>query len=214
MIAGVFFETSDIRGRLNDRPGRATACGACPALGPGSFSHNSRIVKHRKSAAGITDFREQPHYSPELCDKPRRREDCACFFGASPRRPLTYDGIPSRQDLAQRHRDLRRLRQCDRVVRTVRIQGRETIAGRRPMDIHNPTAEVDDPHLGDAGASIERQLHGAVVAEGTVGDLDHQQRIGGTGPFAGRIKVGARAEHGEVGLRLIELVQADRVLHR
>lgn len=80
------------------------------------------------------------------------------------------------------------------------------------VGVEDAALEVHNPYLGDAGAGVKRELHRAVVAEGAVGDLDQEQDVGGAGAVAGGVEVGPRAEHGEVGLRLVEAVEADRVL--
>jgi hypothetical protein len=69
--------------------------------------------------------------------------------------------------------------------------------------------QVDDPVLGDAGASVESGLLAAVQREARVGDLHDQRRAGRM-----RVRIVAKAPryHAGIGLGLRLLVEGNREL--
>lgn len=61
-------------------------------------------------------------------------------------------------------------------------------------------------------AGVEGELGAAVVGEDAVGDLDQETDVGGCGVTAG-VEVRARAQQHQVGLRLVERIEAQRALN-
>ena len=82
-----------------------------------------------------------------------------------------------------------------------------------PADLDVPGREIDDPEFRNGVTGVERALHGTVVVQAGVGHFDQQQDIGR--PSVGvLVKVRPRLEQREVRLRLAEVVEPNRSLHR
>ena len=86
------------------------------------------------------------------------------------------------------------------------------VGGRRGVALHQPLLEVHQPHFADLGPRIQRQLGPAVVSNGDALHLDEQEDIIRTEVGLG-VEIVTRFEQGDVGDRLVEIVQSHRVLH-
>src|SRR5262245_20184430 len=84
-------------------------------------------------------------------------------------------------------------------------------ASRRALriapDLDRLAGEIDDPVVGNAGPGVETPLGDSIPDERGTGDLDHEH---GRGGMRVEVVLDAPANHGDVGLRLGDIVQGDR----
>jgi len=71
--------------------------------------------------------------------------------------------------------------------------------------------EIDEPHLGNSGLRVARDLGLPVRLHGSLGNLDDQQNIGGPRMLS-PVTIGAVAQQSDVRLRFLVLSQDQRVL--
>src|ERR1700733_948900 len=113
-----------------------------------------------------------------------------------------------------RNRDRRprqQLRLEDRRTSGRRHRG-VVIAARPPADFDLIGRKVHNPEFRNAITRIERSLHRAIIGQTVISDLDDQQHLVGA-RRSQAIVVGPRLEHGEIRLRLGEVIELHRVLH-
>jgi hypothetical protein len=79
-----------------------------------------------------------------------------------------------------------------------------------PVDLDAVARKVAQPHFGNAGPGIQRDLDVAVVLDRAVGHLDDQEGVGeGGGGFAEELR--PPPDDRQVGLRLGTPVERDRI---
>src|SRR5438874_1953841 len=83
---------------------------------------------------------------------------------------------------------------------------------RLRVDLNRAGVQINQPDQQDQGAGVERHLDVAIKLDGRVGDFDDQQNIRRRRLGLG-IKIGARLEQRQVGLRLGVFIQSDWVLY-